>query len=95
MFIGASVHTPPIYDVVRSTHHSHRIAMSRVNAITLSSDCAKNCTSATSDHRDDGGRPLPGSNGDTARSADRVVISTLMFVYRARAERDYLLSTMA
>ena len=94
VFIGASAHTPSIYDVVRSTLHSNRIAMSRVNMITLSSDCATNCTSAALDHRDDGGRPLPGSDGDTARSADRVVINTLMFVYRARAERDYLLSTM-
>ena len=39
-------------------------------------------------------RPLPGSDGDTARSADKVVINTLKFVHHARAERDYLLSTM-
>ena len=95
VFIDASVDTPSIYDVVRSTLHSNRIAMSRVNVIiTLSSDCATNCTSAASIHRDDGGRPLTGSDGDTARSADKVVISTLKFVHRARAERDYLLSTM-
>ena len=62
VFIGASVVTPSIYDVVRSTLHSNRIAMSRVNVIMLSSDCATNCTSAASDHRDDGGRPLPGSD---------------------------------
>ena len=35
-----------------------------------------------------------GSDGDTARNADKVGISTLKFVHRARAERDYLLSTM-
>ena len=95
MFIGASVDTPSIYDAVRSALHSNRIAMSRVNVITLSSDCATNCTSAASDHRDDGGRPLPGSgSGDTARSADKVVINTPKFVHRAREERAYLLSTM-
>ena len=94
VLIGASVHTPSIYGVVRSTLHSNRIAMSRVSTITLSSDCATNCTSAASDHRDDNGRPLPGSDGDTARSADKVAINTLKFVHRARAERDYLLSTM-
>ena len=93
VFIDASVHTPSIYDVVRSTLHSNRIAMSRMNVITLSSDCATNCTSAASDHRDDGGWPLPCSAGDTARSAGRVVINTLMFVYRAHAERDHLLCT--
>ena len=94
VFIDASVDTPSIYDVVRSTLHSNRIAMSRVNVITLSSDCATNCTSAASDHRDDGGRPLPSSDGDTARSADEVVVTTLKFVHRARAEHDYVLSTM-
>ena len=92
MYIDASVDT--VYDVVRSALHAERIAMSRVSTITLSSDCATNCTSAASDHRDDGGRPLPGSDGDTARIADKVVINTLKFVHRARAERDYLLSTM-
>ena len=79
---------------MRSTLHFNHTAMSRVNVITLSSDCATNCTSAASDHRDDGGRSLPGSAGDTARSADKVIINTLKFVHRARAERDYLLSTM-
>ena len=92
VFIGASVGT--IYDVVRSALHSSRITMSRVSTITLSSDCATNCTSAASDHRDDSGRPLPGSDGDTARSADKIAINTLKFVHHARAERDYLLSTM-
>jgi hypothetical protein len=66
--------------------------MSRMNVVTLSSDCAMNCTSAAPDHRDDGGRPLPGGAGDTARSADKVAISTLKFLHCARAERDYLLS---
>ena len=92
MYIDASVDT--IYGVVRSAPHSERIAMSRVSTITLSSDCTTNCTSAASDHRDDRGRPLPGGDGDTARIAGKVVISTLKFVHRARAERDYLLSTM-
>ena len=91
VFIDASVDT--IYDVLRSALHSERVAMSRVSTITLSSDCAMNCTSASSDHRDGSGRPLSGSDGDTARSADKVVISTLKFMHRARAERDYLLST--
>ena len=79
---------------MRTVLHSNRIAMSRINVVTLSSDCATNCTSAASDHRGDGGRPLPGGAGDTARSADKVAISTLKFLHRARAERDYLLSTM-
>ena len=92
MFIGASVDT--IHGVVRSALHSNCISMSRVSMVTLSSDCATNCTSAASDHRDDSGRPLPGSDGDTARNADKVAISTLKFVHRARAERDYLLSTI-
>ena len=91
VFIDASVDT--IYDVVRSALHSERM-MSRVSTTTLSSDCATNCTSASSGHRDDSGRPLPGSGGDTARSAGKVSISTLKFLHRARAERDYLLSTM-
>ena len=39
------------------------------------------------------GRPLRGSAGDVARSADKVVVNTLKFLHRARAERDYLLST--
>ena len=43
--------------------------------------------------RDASGRPLQGSAGDVARSADKVVINTLKFLHRARAERDYLLST--
>ena len=68
--------------------------MSRMNVLTLSSDCATNSTSAALDCRDEGGRPLSGSVDDTARSADKVVISTLKFLHRARAERDYLLSTM-
>ena len=92
VFIDASVDT--IYDVVRSALHSERIAMSHVSTITLSSDCATNCTSASSDHRDDSGRALPGSDGGTPRSADKVAINTLKFLHRARAERDYLLSTM-
>ena len=79
---------------MRSALHPERIAISRVSMITLSSDCATNCTSAASGHRDDSGRPLPGSDGDTARSADKVVINMLKFVHRARAERGYLLSTM-
>ena len=83
-----------MHDAVRSALHSERIAMSRVIVITLSSDCATNCTSAASYHRDDSGRPLHGSDGDTARSADKVAINTLKFLHRARAERDYLLSTM-
>ena len=91
-FIDASDDT--VYDVVRTALHAERIAMSRVSAITLSSDCATNCTSAASEHRDDKGRPLRGKKGATARIADRVVINTLKFVHRARAERDYLLSTM-
>ena len=92
VFIDASVGT--IYDVVRSALHSNRIAMSRVSTITLSSDCTTNCTSAASGHRGDNGRPLPGNDGDTARSADKVAINTLKFVHRARAERDRLLGTM-
>ena len=86
VFIDASVDT--IYDAVRSALHSNCISMSRVSTITLSSNCATNCTSAASDHRDDSGRPLPGSDGDTARSAEKVVIKTLKFMHRARAERD-------
>ena len=92
VFIDASVDT--IYGVVRSALHSNCISISRVSTITLSSDCATNYTSVASDHRDDSGQPLPGSDGDTARSADKVSINTLKFVHRAHAERDYLLSTM-
>jgi hypothetical protein len=83
-----------VYDVVRAALHAECIAMSRVSTITLSSDCATNCTSAASEHRDAKGRPLRGKKGATARTADRVVINSLKFVHRARAERDYLLSTM-
>jgi hypothetical protein len=79
---------------VRTALHAKCIAMSRVSTITLSSDCATNCTSAASEHRDAEGRPLRDKKGATARIADRVVINTLKFVHRARAERDYLLSTM-
>ena len=93
-FIDASTDRPPIDDVVRAVLHSHYIAMSRMNVLTLSSDCATNCTSAASDRRDKGGRPLPGSAGDTTRSADKVVINTLKFLHRAHVERDYLLSMM-
>ena len=92
VYIDASEDT--VYDVVRDALHAKGIAMSRVCAITLSSDCATNCTSAASDHRDGSGKPLAGSAGDAARTADKVVINTLKFVHRARAERDYLLSTM-
>ena len=92
VFIGASFGT--IYDVVRSALHSNRISMSRVSTITLSSDCATNCTSAASEHRDAKGFSLRGKKGATARIADKVVINTLKIVHRARAERDYLLSTM-
>ena len=42
VFIDASVDKPPIYGVVRSVLYSNCIAMSRVNAITLSPDCATN-----------------------------------------------------
>ena len=83
-----------VYDVVRTALHAERIAMARVSAITLSSDCATNCTSAASEHRDAKGFPLKGKKGAAARTADKVVINTLKFVHRARAERDYLLSTM-
>ena len=58
---GASADRPSIYDAVRSVLRSHCISMSRMNVVTLLSDCATNCTSAASDHRDEGGRPLPGS----------------------------------
>jgi len=92
LHIDASVDT--VYDVVRAALHAECIAMSRVSTITLSSDCATNCTSAASEHRDAEGRPLRGKKGATARIADSVVINTLKFVLRARAERDYLLSTM-
>jgi hypothetical protein len=91
-YIDASDDT--IYDVVRTALHAERIAMARVGAITLSSDCATNCTSAASEHRDAEGFPLKGKKGAAARTADKVVINTLKFVHRARAERDYLLSTM-
>ena len=55
-FIGASSDRPPIYDVVRAVLHSHCMAIWRMNVITLSSDCATNCTSAASDRCDEGGR---------------------------------------
>ena len=83
-----------VYDVVRTALHAERIAMSRVSTITLSSDCATNCTSAASEHRDSKGHPLRGKKGATARTADKVVINTLKFVHRACVERDYLLSTI-
>ena len=92
-FIDASADEPEMYDVVRATLHAKGISMARMGVLTLSSDCATNCTSAASDSRDAGGRPLRGSAGDAARIADKVVISTLKFLHRARAERDYLLST--
>ena len=85
-FIDASVGT--VYDVVRDALHDKCIAMSRVCAITLPSDCATNCTSAASDHRDEHGEPLSGGAGAAARTADKVVITTLKFVHRARAKRD-------
>ena len=90
--IDASVDT--VYDVVRTALHAECIAMSRVRTIALSSECATNCTSAASKHRDAEGRPLRGKKGATARIAGSVVSSTLKFVHRARAERDYLLRTM-
>ena len=93
-YIDASSDDPSMYDVVRSALHSQQVAMSRVNVVTLSSDCATNCTSAASDSRDARGRPLPGTEGNVARTAGKVVLSTLRFLHRARAERDYLLSTM-
>ena len=94
-FIDASVEKPPMYDVVRAVMHSHRLSMTRMNIITFSSDCATNCTSAASDCRvTTTFHSLRGSDGDKAHSADKVAISTLKFLHRARAERDYLLSTM-
>ena len=53
--IDASVDT--VYDVVRTALHAECIAMSRVSTTTLSSDCATNCPSAASEHRDAKGRP--------------------------------------
>ena len=54
-FIVASTDRPPIYDVVRAVLHSHCIAMSRMNVLTLWLDCATNCASAASDRRDESG----------------------------------------
>ena len=92
-FIDASADALEMYDVVRAALHAKGISMARMGVLTLSSDCATNCTSAASDSRDVSGCPLRGSAGDVARSADKVVVNTLKFLHRARAERDYLLST--
>ena len=92
-FIDASADSPVMYDVVRAALHAKGISMSRVGVLTLSSDCATNCTSAASDSRDASGCPLRGSAGDRARSADKVVVNTLKFLHRARTERECLLSS--
>ena len=55
---------------------------------------ARGCVLCRRDHEGFAIRPLPGRAGHTACSADKVVINTPKFLHRARAERDYLLSTM-
>ena len=80
-----------IYNQIANWLHECGIAMSRVAVITVSSDCKTTCTGNAHNCRD-GAEPKLGTEGDTAREADKVVVNCMKLMARFQKERDLLYS---
>ena len=80
------------YEQVRNVCHSRGLAMDRLNAVCVSIDCKPNIMDAQAKgkYRDKKGRPLPGPDGDLARSCDEQLADVFRAVKRIADERELL-----
>ena len=74
-------------------YHSKGIALGRVAALFFSLDCKPNCMESrkTKKYRDEHHAPLPGADGDLARSGDEQLLDAFLLIKRILDERAALL----
>ena len=72
------------YEQMREVCHSRDVAMVRLDAIFVSLDCNPNCTEsqAKGKYCDKQNKPLPGADGDLARSCDEQLLGVFLAVKR-------------
>ena len=77
------------YEQMRGVCHSRDVAVRRLNAIYSSIDCKLNImeSQAKGKYRDKQGKPLPGADGDLARSCDDQLLDVFRAVKRIAEER--------
>ena len=73
--------------------HSRDVAVGRLNAVYISIDCKPNImeSQAKGKYRDKQGKPLPGADGDLARSCDDQLLAAFCAVTRIAEERKLLI----
>ena len=87
-------HDPDIsaYEQMREVCHSRDVTLGRLNAVLTSLDCKPNCmeSQAKGKYRDKQNKPLPGVEGDLARSCDEQLLDVFLAVKRIAEERELL-----
>ena len=80
------------YEQMRGVCHSRDVAVGRLNAVYISIDCKPNImeSQAKGKYRDKQGKPLPGADGDLARSCDDQLLNVFRAVKRIAEERELL-----
>ena len=74
----------PTSKYVAEVCHARDVAVGRLNAILVSLDCKSNCmeSNAKGNYRDEQNKPLPGADGDLARSCDEQLLDVFLAVKR-------------
>ena len=86
--LDVAIGAAQLYVAIGRILHSAGIAMSRVAAITVTSDCKTTCTSAASIYRDEAGNPWADTaEGEVASKMDLVVTSCVGYMARMASHR--------
>ena len=81
------------YEHMRDMYHAKGVALGRLTALFFSPNCKPNCMESrkTNKYRDKQHAPLPGVDGDLARSGDEQLLDTFLAIKRILDERAALL----
>ena len=81
------------YEQVRGICYSKDVAVRRLNALFVSLDCRPNCMESQrkGKYRDKQNKPLPGVDGDLARSCDDQLLDGILAIKRIADERELLI----
>ena len=81
------------YEQMRGICHSKGVAVGRLNALFVLLDYRPNCMEAQAKgkYRDKQNKPLPGVDGDLARSCDEQLLDVFLAVKRIADERELLI----
>ena len=81
------------YEQMREVCHSRDVAVGRLHAVFLSLDCKPNCmeSQVKGKYRGKQNKPLPGVDGDLARSCDEQLLDVFLAVKRIAEERELLI----